>query len=304
MGSWILASRPKTLPAAIVPVVTGGALAIADQQFALLPWGICLIFALLIQIGTNFANDYYDYVNGADGLDRIGPKRAVASGWISPECMRRAMFGVFSVALLVGSLLIFYGGSWLILVGILSVLCGIAYTGGPYPLGYNGLGDVFVFVFFGWVATVITFFVQSGSFAMTELNGEFIWPLLAGMVPGALATNLLVVNNVRDAPLDALAGKRTLVVRFGRLFGLMEFALMTLIAHGVPLLFAARLESPWVALPVLALPLSLTALWKLVRARNAQDYAGVLLQSALLLLSLGLLFCVGLMLSAPQGGTG
>jgi 1,4-dihydroxy-2-naphthoate octaprenyltransferase len=214
---WIDAARPRTLPAAVAPVLVASALAWRDGGFETPAALACLIFALLVQIGTNFANDYYDFIKGADTAERVGPRRAVASGLISPVVMKRAMAGVFAAAFLSGLTLLSYGGWPLLLIGVASIVCGIAYTGGPYPLGYNGLGDVFVFVFFGLVAVGATYFVQTGT-----LTGE---ALLIGAGVGALAANILVVNNYRDVETDAKAGKRTLVVRFGRRFARRQFAL-------------------------------------------------------------------------------
>lgn len=302
--AWFLAIRPKTLPAAMVPVAVGGALAYRQEAFSLVPWSVCLVFGLMIQIGTNFANDYYDALKGADGPRRIGPKRAVASGWISPGAMRAGTVVVFAAAFSVGCLLLPYGGPWLLLVGVLSVLCGIAYTGGPYPLGYNGLGDLFVFLFFGWVATVVTFFVQAGPFWQSGEPGGWIWPFIAGMVPGALATNLLVVNNVRDAPLDKEAGKRTVVVRFGLNFGLSQYGIMLLVAFGAPLLFAWR-SGAWVGiLPLLALPLALSSWRKLSQATGRADFESVLVRTALLLVTVGSLFVLSLVVSRSGAGAG
>jgi len=295
---WILAARPKTLPAAAVPVLVGGALAQAVDAYSLLPWTICLAFGLLIQIGTNYANDYYDFLKGADDHRRIGPNRAVASGWIKPAHMRLGMLAIFSLAFLTGCLLIPFGGWWLLLVGIISIVCGIAYTGGPYPLGYNGWGDVFVFIFFGWVATGVTYFVQVGTFHFqsTCLSGSlFTW--LAGMVPGALATNLLVVNNVRDEPLDREAGKRTLVVRHGRRFGLLQYGSLSVVALLVPVLFAV-LAGAWTCLLVLLAAPYAFATWRLLKtATDRASYERVLVRTALLLLFIGGLFCLGLLLT-------
>ena len=296
LQKWILASRPKTLPAAIVPVGIGGALAAAMDAFSLVPWMICMVFAVLIQIGTNFANDYYDYQKGADDERRIGPKRAVASGWISPSSMKSGMIIVYLVAFMFGCLLVPYGGWWLILIGILSILCGIAYTGGPYPLGYNGWGDVFVFIFFGWVATGCTFYVQQGSFAFSHgsLSGA-IWILLAGSVPGALATNLLVVNNVRDAPLDREAGKRTLVARFGRKFGVYEYGLMALLTILIPIVFAVNGNLPGCYLILIVLPLFVRTVFRLNKAVDRLTYNSLLGTTALLLILGGALFAIGLL---------
>jgi 1,4-dihydroxy-2-naphthoate octaprenyltransferase len=295
--SWIRAARPKTLPAAAVPVVVGGALAQAGASFVFEPWLICLAFALLIQIGTNFANDYYDFLKGADDHRRIGPNRAVASGWISPKAMRAGMWLVFAAAFLTGSLLIPWGGAWLILVGVISILCGVAYTGGPYPLGYNGWGDVFVFIFFGWVATGLTYYVQAGTFSVILPSASGIhWNLLAGMVPGALATNLLVVNNVRDEPLDREAGKNTLAVRFGRSFGRAQYGTLLLVALLVPLGFALFAGLPGCLLVLLALPLAAFAMRRLATATDRASYESALVLTALLLIAVGGLFAVGLLM--------
>ena len=295
---WVWAARPKTLPAAAVPVLIGGALGFVSGQFAFLPWLLCLLFALLIQIGTNYANDYYDFIQGADDQRRIGPDRAVASGWILPDTMRTSMWIVFAAAFIVGCGLIPFGGPLLLLIGLSSIICGVAYTGGPYPLGYNGWGDVFVFLFFGWIATGFTFYVQSGTFmlGLPSSNGV-TWTWLAGMVPGALATNLLVVNNVRDEPLDREAGKRTLVVRLGRCFGLWEYGLLNITAIAVPLYFAF-VGGAWACLLVLlTVPLMALATRLLVMARDRVAYQRVLGMTAGLLLITGLLFALGLALT-------
>ncbi len=293
---WLLAARPKTLPAAAVPVMIGGAMAAANASFNLIPWLLCLAFALLIQIATNFANDYYDFKKGADGKERIGPRRAVASGWIAPEVMFRGMLVVFAVAFLMGCLLIQWGGWWLLLIGVLSIACGIAYTGGPYPLGYNGWGDVFVFIFFGWIATAFTYYVQAGSFATPALGSGAYLVWLAGMVPGALATNLLAVNNVRDEPQDRTTGKRTLVVRFGRSFGLLEYAVMSLLAILVPIWFAIVGGCTGCYVILLALPLAALCNWKLASAKGREAYEKVLVLTALLLMLAGGLFALGLVI--------
>lgn len=295
---WIQAARPKTLPAAAVPVIVGGALAGAGGTFTLLPWSICLAFALLIQVGTNYANDYYDFVKGADDERRIGPRRAVASGWVSPGAMKTGMILVFALAFVVGCLLIPWGGWWLLLVGVASVACGVAYTGGPYPLGYNGWGDVFVFVFFGWVATAFTYYVQAGTFlfeASAGMGAGWVW--LAGMVPGALSTNLLVVNNIRDEPLDREAGKRTLAVRFGRVTGVVEFIGLNALALAVPVYFATVGGLRWCLLVLLVAPLMGRVSRNLIEAREREAYQRVLGLTALLLLLTGLFFAVGLAIS-------
>ena len=206
-------------------MIVGSGLAWRAGAFDAGAAGICLAFALLVQIGANFANDYYDFARGADTSGRVGPRRAVAAGLVAPGTMHRAMGLTFGLALLVGLALIAWGGWWLVIVGVVSVASGIAYTGGPYPLGYHGLGDVFVFVFFGLVAVCVTFFVQTG-----WLGADAI---LAAAAIGALTTNILVVNNYRDAESDGRAGKRTLVVRWGKPFAQAQFGAAHLIASVV-----------------------------------------------------------------------
>jgi 1,4-dihydroxy-2-naphthoate octaprenyltransferase len=232
LSVWLEATRPRTLPAAVAPVVVASALAWRDGSFNGPAAILCLAFALLIQIGTNFANDYYDFIKGADTAARIGPRRAVAAGLIVPATMKRAMIGVFIAAFLTGLPLLAFGGWPLLVIGLASIACGYAYTGGPYPLGYNGLGDVFVFVFFGLVAVGATYFVQ------TEVITADVWLIGSGI--GALAANILVVNNYRDADTDVSAGKRTLVVRLGRRFARAQFVAAH--ALGVAVIFAIGVD--------------------------------------------------------------
>jgi len=241
---WLEAARLRTLPAAIAPVVVATALAAREGNLVPTAAGLCLGFALLIQIGTNFANDYFDHAKGADTADRLGPPRAVAAGWVSPAVMFRAMTGVFVAAFLLGLGLLVYGGPWLLVVGLASIACGVAYTGGPYPLAYHGWGDVFVMIFFGFVAVTVTYFVQAGTISPGA------WVLGAGI--GALATTILVVNNYRDEPTDRRVGKRTTAVRFGRGFARAEFIALHLVAVAtLPALAALGLMS-WIVALVLA----------------------------------------------------
>ncbi|MEY4488233.1 MAG: hypothetical protein RIQ79_741 [Verrucomicrobiota bacterium] len=227
IGVWWEAARPRTLPAALAPVCVGTALAARQHAVVWPAAAACLGFALLVQIGTNFANDYYDFKKGADTAERVGPRRAVASGLIKPETMRSAMIAVFAAAFALGLTLLAYGGWPLLVIGVASIVCGVAYTGGPYPLAYHGLGDVFVLVFFGFVAVGATAYVQCGM--LTEAA------LVAGAGVGALATNILVVNNYRDVETDAKAGKRTLVVKWGRGYARGQFAVAHLAAVYCPL---------------------------------------------------------------------
>lgn len=243
---WLSATRPRTLPAAIAPVLAGSALAWHDNGLVLPAAGLCLAFALLVQIGSNYANDYFDFVQGADTPDRIGPTRAVASGQVSASAMKAATTLVLLIAFIVGLGLIPYGGWPLVGVGLASILCAAAYTGGPYPLGYHGLGDPFVFLFFGVIAVNATYYVQLGGLSLSSL--------LASFGIGALTTNILVVNNFRDVKTDAAAGKRTLAVRYGHRFTKREFIALNGIAAAVPPALVLAGMGPTVLLPWAILP--------------------------------------------------
>ena len=287
-GIWVAAARPRTLPAAIAPVAVGSAMAWRTGWFDGLAAAICLGFALLIQIGTNFANDYYDFVHGADTAARVGPKRAVAAGLIAPTTMRTAMIGVFVAAFLLGLTLIAWGGPWLIVVGVASVLSGIAYTGGPWPLAYHGLGDVFVFVFFGLVAVVATYFVQTG-----HITADAI---LAAIPIGLLAANILVVNNYRDVATDLVAGKRTLVVRLGRKAARVQFGLSLVVAFLIPLWFAVDRRSPAWLLPLVLLPMAWHHVRRLAKSQAPSELIALLGATGKLLALYALLFAAGAIL--------
>ncbi len=262
---WISAARPRTLPAAVAPVLAGSALAWRDGHFVPGAAALCLTFALLVQIGTNFANDYFDFVKGADTAARVGPRRAVAAGLVAPSTMFRAMVVVFAAAFLAGLGLLAWGGPWLLLVGVASILAGLAYTGGPWPLAYHGAGDVFVFLFFGLVAVTITYFVQAGTITADAV--------LVAVPIGLLAANILVVNNYRDVETDAQAGKRTLVVMLGRRAARVQFGASLLVAGAVPVLLAGRSGSWFVLLPLVLAPLG----WAQVRALRKSETPGELI---------------------------
>lgn len=254
MGAWLSTLRVRTLPAAAVPVLMGAALAWRVEAFAALPALAALVGALLIQIGTNLANDYYDHVKGADTPDRAGPARASATGALAPLAVRNAAFATFGLAALVGSYLIWVGGAPILIIGIAAIASGILYTAGPKPLAYVGLGDLFVFVFFGPVAVMGTIYVQ----APDRFAEPGVWMpgLFWGMAVGALATAILVVNNLRDRPTDERAGKRTLAVRFGDRFARIEYVVALAGAYALSLLAFAR-HADWTQiLPLASLPLA------------------------------------------------
>ena len=250
--AWLLATRPKTLPAAIAPVAVGAAAALGDGVFAALPAAAALFGSLLLQIGVNLANDYFDFGRGIDTPERKGPLRVTQAGLIPPSQVRLGMVAAFAAATLVGVYLVLRGGAPILAVGIASILSALAYSGGPWPLASLGVADLFVFVFFGPVAVCGTYFVQSGRVSPTAAA--------ASLAPGLLITAILVVNNLRDIETDARAGKRTLAVRLGARGSLVEYLLLLGIPFLLPPLFlAAGVRGPLILLPLLALPLAAPA---------------------------------------------
>lgn len=211
LRAWLLAARPKTLAGAATPVLIGTALAYADGQFQWLPAVVCLLFAGLMQIAANFINDLFDFLKGTDREDRLGPERACAQGWIAPDAMKSGIIFTILLACLIGSILLFYAGWQLILIGLLCVVFAFFYTTGPYPLSYNGWGDALVILFFGFVPVGGTYYVQALNWTPDVT--------VASLVCGLIVDTLLVVNNYRDRETDAQSGKRTIIVRFGEPFG-------------------------------------------------------------------------------------
>ncbi|MEM9160155.1 MAG: 1,4-dihydroxy-2-naphthoate polyprenyltransferase [Verrucomicrobiota bacterium] len=287
LKDWIEAARPKTLAAAVVPIAVGAAEAYRFGIFNWWPVFVCLAFALLVQIGTNMANDYYDFVKGADGEDRLGPERLVSSGRIQPKAMFWVSIAVFAIAFLVGLNLVWYRGWELLAVGLISIVFGYGYTGGPFPLAYHGLGDVFVILFFGLIATMGTFYV---------LVGVIEWPVaLLGGALGLLANNILVVNNYRDRETDAAAGKRTVIVRRGAAFGIRQYRIQFDAAFVLIGVFAAMKQAWWVCLAFAILPLGFKLMGDLKKTEG-KALNGVLAKTAALLLVTGLLLSFGLWL--------
>jgi 1,4-dihydroxy-2-naphthoate octaprenyltransferase len=288
LATWVSAARPRTLPAAVAPVLVGSALAARHHAFQPMAAGLCLAFALLVQVGTNFANDYYDFLKGADTPERVGPRRAVAAGLVPPGTMKAAMIGVFAAAFAVGLGLLPYGGPGILAVGLASIACGYAYTGGPWPLAYLGLGDLFVFLFFGLVAVAGTDYVQAG-----RLSREAI---LAGTGVGLLAANILVVNNYRDVETDAKAGKRTLVVQFGRGFARLQFGISLAGAFLVPVVFALLGRGAACLLPLVLLPLAWIQFRRLACASGPAELVSLLGAAGRLAALYAALFASGLLL--------
>jgi 1,4-dihydroxy-2-naphthoate octaprenyltransferase len=283
---WLLAFRPRTLVAAVVPVAVGTAL--AHREGAARP-GVALaalLGALLIQVATNLVNDYYDFVRGADTAERVGPTRVTQAGLIAPEQVLGGAKLCGLLALAVGSYLTSVGGWPIVVIGLLSLASGYAYTGGPWPLGYHGLGDLFVFVFFGLVAVAGTDYVQTGA-----LHPLALW---AAVPVGTLCTALIVVNNLRDAATDARTGKRTLAVRLGERFARWEYTALVAAAFALPAALVALglLRAP-ALLPLLAAPLALEPLRRVWRERGA-PLNQALASTARLQAAFGLLWAIGL----------
>ena len=262
--AWLAAVRPQTLPAGAAPVLVGIGLAGADGVFEFWPAFAALVGALLIQIGTNFANDYYDAVKGADTEEREGFTRVTAGGLIEPRRVRQAMVTTYALAVVVGVSLVYVGGLPIVVIGLSSILAGLLYTGGPYPYGYYGLGDLFVFVYFGLVAVTGTYYVQAvvaldvGAFPLWIPDGTVTaGAVLGGAAAGALATAILVVNNIRDRETDRQAGKRTLAVLVGYRYSRVEFIALLVSAYVVPVVLWLGLGyTPLVLLALVSLPLA------------------------------------------------
>ena len=287
MNNWILASRLRTLPAAISPVLVGVSLAIHDGEFKPFIAFMTLLAAVLIQIGANFANDVYDFLKGSDQEDRLGPTRATQSGLISPENMKKGMCLVFAMAICVGFYLASIGGWPIVWIGLASIASAIAYTGGPYPLGYHGWGDVFVFIFFGIIAVPGTYYLQSGIVSYDSI--------LLGIPLGALSTAILIVNNLRDADTDIKSDKRTLAVRLGKPFVKIEYIVMMVIAFATPIYILQFWDEFSLYIILFLLPISIQHIQSLY-TKTGEALNEVLVDTAKFLFHFSLLLSIGLIL--------
>ncbi|GAB5408207.1 MAG: 1,4-dihydroxy-2-naphthoate polyprenyltransferase [Balneolaceae bacterium] len=287
---WVEAARPKTLAAAFTPVLVGAGIAWDDQVLSFEITSVALVCAFLIQIGTNFANDYFDFVKGADTDERIGFTRATAAGLVAPKTMLKATILSMLLAFVFGLYLVWVGGWIVLVIGLLSLLFGILYTGGPYPLGYNGLGDIFVFIFFGIVAVMATYYVN----ALVWSEASF-W---ASLAVGALCTNILVINNLRDVEQDAKVGKRTLGVLFGDTVLKWEYTLMLLLAYSIPPHFYFQLDYKlWVFLPFIVLPIALVQAYSVWTETKKSNLNSLLERTAQFMAIFGILFTIGIILN-------
>jgi 1,4-dihydroxy-2-naphthoate octaprenyltransferase len=282
---WMLAARPKTLWAAIAPVIIGTAMAYESGSPHWMSALAALLGAIFIQIGTNFANDYFDHLKGVDQGERLGPTRVTQAGMVSPAQMKTATTIVFLLALLTGVYLVWRGGIPIVVIGLLSILFGVLYTGGKYPIGYIGLGDIFVLIFFGPVAVGGTFYVQT-----LTINYPVI---IAGIAPGLFSVAILTVNNLRDIENDSSSGKKTLAVRFGRRFSQMEYLLSIVVACLVPLvIYFATATKLYSALSILVLLPAIPS-FKTVFNSQGKILNDVLASTGKLLLLYSVIFSIG-----------
>lgn len=285
--SWILAARPKTLLAAFVPVIIGSSIAIHDNKFNWLAFIIALICAILIQAGTNFVNDLYDFIQGTDKKERLGPPRALASGFLSVREMKLGILFIFSLSFLLGLYLVYLGGLPILLIGILSIIAGILYTAGPFPFAYNGLGDIFVFLFFGLIGTVGTYYVHTN-----EITALSLW---ASVPVGALITNILVVNNYRDRHEDETNGKNTLAVKFGGKFTRLQYIIFMILSYLIPIIVFFSLKKSYLMfLPMLSIPLAVK-LVRMIFTLEGRELNKALELTAKLSLIYGILFAIGIL---------
>jgi len=288
LQSWILASRPRTLPAALVPVMVGSALAIYHGIFFPAYSIVALLCSILIQVGTNFTNDLYDYLKGTDTNERKGPLRVLASGLISVKEMKWGIFLVFFTAFILGLYLVYSVGIMILWIGIFSIIAGLAYTAGPFPLAYNGLGDLFVFIFFGIVGTVGTYYLHAQQFTFLAF--------LISLPVGALITNILIVNNYRDIEEDKTAGKNTLAVLLGKEFSKYEYVFLILVSFFIPFLLHFKYDfNIWIFLPYITLPIAIT-LVKMIYALTGTQLNKTLELSAKFSALYGLLLSIGIIL--------
>jgi len=287
LQAWVMAMRPRTLPVSVGPVLVGTSVAYVEGGMRVGPAIAAGLGSLLLQIGSNFANDVFDFEKGADTEDRIGPPRATQLGLLTPATLKRGMFAVFALAMGVGVYLSWVAGPVIIAVGLIAIAAAIAYTGGPWPLGYHGLGDVAVFLFFGLVAVVGTTFVQTGTLP------TLAW--LCALPVGGLATAILVVNNLRDIDTDVVAGKRTLAVRLGRGGARVEWAILVGSAYLVPIvLWLGFGEAPWVMMAWVSAPRALRLFGVIRSTEDGPELNEALAGTAQLGFLFSVLFALGL----------
>jgi 1,4-dihydroxy-2-naphthoate octaprenyltransferase len=286
---WLLAIRPKTLSAAVAPVIVGSTMAYADSHLMLLPAFACMLSAILLQIGSNLANDVFDYEKGADKGERLGPTRVTQAGLLTSNQVKLGMCFAFGVAALLGVYLIIVGGWPILILGLAAILSAVAYTGGPYPLGYHGLGDLFVFIFFGLSATAGTYYLQVG------IVSSPVWWMAVAM--GFLTINILVINNMRDIENDRRVNKMTLAVKLGMTGARIEFYGLITFAYLIPLgIWITDLATPWVMLTWLSIPLAIK--WvRFITINSGKALNNALEGAGRIELMYSFLFAIGIIIS-------
>jgi len=288
-NAWKLAIRPRTLPAAAAGVMMGAALAWRDKHFRLDAVLVCLLTALLLQIGSNLANDVFDFERGADTIERLGPTRVTQARMLTPKQVKAGMGIVFGLAALLGLYLAWLGGWVIVIIGIAAIISAIAYTGGPFPIGYHGLGDIFVFIFFGLASVAGTYYIQAG----------FVSPAVWWMTipPGLIITAILVVNNLRDLENDRKAGKHTMAVRLGESATKIQYLACIAIAYLILIPAAWVNLIPWSSLlACLSLPLAIQAS-RVVLTQKGRPLNAALAKTGQTALAFSLLFWLGLLFS-------
>jgi 1,4-dihydroxy-2-naphthoate octaprenyltransferase len=286
LSVWIMASRPKTLPAALAPVLIGSAMALADGATHLWSALAAAGGALLIQIGTNFTNDYLDFKKGVDQSDRLGPTRVTQAGLVTPNAMQRAIVIAFGLAFMLGIYLVYRGGWPIVIIGLSSITFGVLYTAGRFSLSRTGLADLFVLIFFGPVAVGGTYYVQ-----VLQIDGNLI---IAGLAPGLFSMAILTVNNLRDIDTDTRAGKRTLPVRWGRTFARIEYVTLVILASLVPLILTLRTHDHYFSLTaILVIPAALPTIRTVFTSVDGPTLNVTLASTGRLLLLYAVIFSVG-----------
>lgn len=285
LEAWMLAARPKTLAGAAVPVMIGCALAIMDGKFVWIPAIVCFLFAFLMQIAANFINDLYDFLKGTDREDRLGPERACSQGWITPDAMKKGIIITVILACAIGSILLFYAGWELIIVGVLCVIFAFLYT--TY-LSYNGWGDVLVLIFFGFVPVGCTYYVQVHTWTADTT--------MASLICGIVIDTLLVVNNYRDREADAKSGKKTIIVRFGELFGRYSYLFLGFFAAWLCFYFIFTNHLYAAILPQIYLIPHIRTWRKMVKIHSGKALNSVLGETSRNILLMGILLSLGLIL--------
>lgn len=287
-NAWMMAIRPRTLPAAAAGIVMGAALTWRDGNFRIDAVLVCLLTALLLQIGSNLANDVFDFERGTDTAKRLGPTRVTQAGLLTPKQVKTGMIVVFGLAILLGLYLVWLGGWIIIILGVVAIASAIAYTGGPFPIGYHGLGDIFVFIFFGVVSVTGTYFIQAGTIT------PVVW--LMTIPPGLIVTAILVVNNLRDIDNDRKAGKYTLAVRFGEKATKIQYTVCIVAAYLILIPVAWVGLIPWtVLLAWVSLPIAFQAT-KVVLTQKGRPLNAALAKTGQTALAFSLLFWLGLLL--------